>query len=646
MKTMQRLIAAFAILLLISYEFQIFTVKAEESNATPMFNARIENSFEGYRVIGTFTEFSSDIILVQTLCSLDRVNYAVCGENWDLHWLGDESEGARKKLQNQICLYSNQEPLKSYLAKTSDCFYLKLRLTKKDGSVYETQTAVIDRGVPQPAPDGLTPSAKFASNVLVRETRPFRYYGQYQLTVCEDATPEAVSTFLPDALPVEIQFSREDLSCAASGVVYCPVAWKPLSFSQLTAGQSMTFPDAAKEIVVPSGTLVNTPLGIFQLKEPLYMDQEILTDEVRLILNVIAKGEAPTGALTAENNGLEMAFQLKPTGVSSIHAYAISEDRAEWEELPALPLQDVINAQPSTANSGYTLVLNNDQEPYRSYLAAKAAGNEPKPFFVGLKIKGGVYDGQQLILAWPDTYDIPPDLPEVGGSGGNEGNAGADNKEDSTEEGQRPTLPHPPKDWPRDELENTAETPGKTEHRPDILTGLPEETKNQAKPLAANTGPNILTEITAPDVSGTGIMASVPLFFTDRKKSADTEEKTDGKKTNGIQEEVSRKNTDGTQEEISGRKTDGTQEEISKRKTDDTQEEISGRKTDGTQEEASGKNTDDAQEEDGRRTETNTRRSFLPAPAAIACIAILAVCAAALSGKQTNGRSGRTSKKR
>lgn len=65
---------------------------------------------------------------------------------------------------------------------------------------------------------------------------------------------------------------------------------------------------------------------------------------------------------------------------------------------------------------------------------------------MGFKIEGGVYDSRQLVLAWPDTYELPSALPDVGGSGGNEGNAGVDNKGDSTEGGQRPGLSQNPEE--------------------------------------------------------------------------------------------------------------------------------------------------------------------------------------------------------
>lgn len=633
MRILQRFTTAFVILFIILNSFPAFTVKAEETDAAPMFKAMIEDSSEGYLVKGTFTEFTSDIILVQTLYSLDQKNYEVCGENWNLSWLGDESEGALEKLQNQTCLYSNNEPLKSYLAGNLDCFYLKLRLTKEDGTVYESQTAVIDRGTPQPVPDELTPTATFAYNMLVREMRPFKYYGKYQLTVREDATAEEVAAFLPDTLPIEIKFLRENLSSSASGVVECPIAWKPFSLPKLTAGDSVTIYDAAEEIVVPGNTLVNTPKGIFQLGEPLHMDQEILTDEVRLVLNVIAKDEEPTGVLTRENDGLEMAFQLKTTGATAIRAYALPADKTEWTELPALPLQTAINAQPSTANSGYTLVLDNDQEPYRSYLAAKAAGNEPTPFFIGFKIEGGVYDGQQLILAWPDTYDIPFNLPKIGGSGGNEGNAGADNKDDSTEEGQRPNLPQYLKDNSEDNLEVTTGLPGKTENS----TRLPDKTEDKSETLQQDllstpidTSQSQLADLpqsikgedkisaqssnTSQSAQGTSIEKIAP--FSDSSLSASTEQ-TD---TKDIPD--SQKQTD-TEIEPDGKEQTGTED------------------TPNSTEQTGTEDTPDSAEQTG--TEISKRQNFAPAPAAaIACIGI---CIAVFAGKSASRRAGRTIKK-
>lgn len=415
--------------------------EAVTKEAEPLaFQAGIEYSPEGYRVMGTFTEFPPDIVQIQPLYSENNKSYQECGVEWDLEMIEAYHIAESKRL---ICLYFNNEPLKSYLDGSLDRFYLKLRLTGKNDILYETQTVLIDRGAPQPLPEEITPSAWFASNIRVRQIKPLRYYGRYQITVKETAASKEISAVLPDTLPVEVQFMKGK-NPYATGIIDCPVTWKPLSLPSLTAGESVVIEDVAEEIIIPAGTSVRTPLGVFRLDESLSIESEFASDEVRLVLNVVSKDEKPTGALTAERDGLELAFHLKPTGAASIQAYVISENEEKWQKLPEryeLALLNAVDAQPSTANSGYALVLDNEQEPYRSYLAAQAQETQPTPFFVGLKIKGGVYDGQELILAYPNTYEKPLNLPKFGGMGGNEGNAGAANKGDSTPEGQRPSLP-------------------------------------------------------------------------------------------------------------------------------------------------------------------------------------------------------------
>ncbi len=408
----------------------------------PAFHARIKFHM-GYTVTGTFTDFTPDIVLIETLFSTDGENWqTVRNSVWNLFSLGTDDEAKLQALQNQTCLVANQEPLKSYAAGDIDHFDLKLRITKKNGLSYETQSAAITRGGVQPLPEGTECRARFSPAIIVREpaSPPYRYcqYGRYQLTISADATAEDISALLPDTLPVEIQFDR-GADFIAIGVVDCPVTWKPLSLPRLSAGESITIPDAAEEILVPDGATVSTPLGTFRLDKPLSLDSPPSTDEVRLVLNVSAENPNPTGVLRAGLNGLEMAFHYNPTGAASIQAYILTEGESKWTELSGLSLLEEFR-QPSTANSGYALLLHNDQEPYRSYLAATKAGETPTPFFVGLKINGGIYDGRQLILAWPDIYEQLPDLPKVGGAEGNEGNAGAYNREDSTDGGQRPGL--------------------------------------------------------------------------------------------------------------------------------------------------------------------------------------------------------------
>lgn len=450
---------------------------------TLLFEASIEYYSHGYYVVmGSFTGFLPDTVLVRPLCSLDGENWEICGQDWDLSCLNMEGEAA-DRLHNQICLYNRDEPFKSYLDGELDSFYLKLYIARENGESYETQAALIERGGPQPVPEEIVLIASFAPSMRVLERNPFALYGRYQVTINENTTPEELSSLLPGTIPVQIDLCDNKLNFIANDYIECPVTWKPLSFSRLTAGESMTIPDAAENIVIPDGTLLNTPVGSFQLNEPLVLNHglsnDMNTDEIRLVLNVVSEKEPLTGVLTEENDGLEIAFPFKPTGASSIRAYTLSADDEKWEELPALSLDECVNAQPSTANSGYVLLMPKDREPYRSYLAAQAAGEEPSPFLIGLEIEGGIYDGRQIILPWPGTYSPPLNLPELGGSGGNEGNAGAGNKNDSTEEGQRPGLPQQPEENGKET--ETAQTPEAEDDVDKSDTGKAQALENSAK---------------------------------------------------------------------------------------------------------------------------------------------------------------------
>ncbi len=417
----------------------------ELSDETPMFEAHLEYTPQGWIVSGTFKDFADDTILVQPMCSTDGESYVECGLEWDLRWLNSEDENDLKSLQNQKCLFDKHEPLKSYLAKDLDHFTIKLRIVTEEGLTYETQEVVIQREGLQSVPDTYNIYANFGSKLLIREGRPpkFQYYGRYQITVSEEASSEEISALLPDTLPVEIQLFKGLTDYVGEDIVDCPVQWKPLNLPKLTAGQCITISDAAEELVVPAGTLLTTQSGIYQLDHSISMNQPDISKsgEVRIVLNVVAKDKQPDAGLYTENDGLHMAFFLKPTGATSIRAYTWTEGQTQWVEHCGLSLLDAVNQQPSTSNSGFVLLLRNDEEPYRSFIKAKETEEEPVPFLVGLKIEGGVYDGRQIVLPWPSTYQKPIHFPDIGGSGGNQGNAGADNKDDSTVEGQRPGLP-------------------------------------------------------------------------------------------------------------------------------------------------------------------------------------------------------------
>ena len=488
MKTQQKIMAIFAAAFILSVSFPVSAMETdqtpEETTTTisgniampedgtdfpvpdeaPPFHARIEMRM-GYTVIGTFTDFTPDITLVQPLYSLDGVNWqaSVRNHNWNLFDLGTDDEYRIHGLQNQTCLFNADEPLKSYIEGEIDRFYLKLRITKQNGLSYDTQPATIERGGLQPLPEGTERRAWFSSDIAVQESVPsspyrYRQYGKYQITVCADATAEEIAALLPDTLPVEVQLAnRSDF--LAIGIVDCPVTWKPLSLPRLSAGESITITDAAEEILVPEGTLVSTPVGTFQLDAPLSLDTPPSTDEVSLVLNVCPEDGNPTGVLKRDIDGLKIALRQRPTGAASIQAYVLTEGESEWTKLSGLPLLKEMNGQPSTESSGFALVLRNDQNPYQSYLVTLKEGTSPTPFYIGLEIEGGIYDGRQLILAWPDTYEQLPDLPKFNGAEGNEGNAGAGNKGDSTESGQRPNLPQTPDDNQEEQQPNPPAEP-------------------------------------------------------------------------------------------------------------------------------------------------------------------------------------------
>lgn len=285
------------------------------------------------------------------------------------------------------------------------------------------------------------------------------FHGRYQLTVPGNATEKDIAAYLPDTLPVRVWV--ENMHCDLD----CPVIWKPITLSGLTPGESIVIENAAEPVIIPVGTLLDTPLGIFQLEKPLTLGEiPWSANELQLILNVVSPGESPSGALAVDREMLKMSFTKKPTGATSIQAYTLSEGETTWTEIPGLSLLDAVNIQPSKENSGYATIFDKDTEPFRSYLEASAAGFTPVPFFVGLKIKGGVYDGQQLILPWPGSYENLPNLPSIdGGSGGNENNAGSGSKNDSTEGGQRPNLPQQPEDTTNQPGGGNTQTPGNTQ---------------------------------------------------------------------------------------------------------------------------------------------------------------------------------------
>lgn len=177
MKILKKIAAAATALLIILNSFPVLAIKAyvnpDETTVSDIilpFTASIERLSTGDAVMGTVTDFPADANLVRTMYSTDGENFYPCTQDWDIHLLKTDDMGELSKLQKQVCLYANFEPLKSYLAGNLDRFYLKMHITVENGITYETIPVVIDRGAPQPVPENLTAGASFTHTMEVIHT--------------------------------------------------------------------------------------------------------------------------------------------------------------------------------------------------------------------------------------------------------------------------------------------------------------------------------------------------------------------------------------------------------------------------------------------------------------------------------------------
>lgn len=122
---------------------------ADEIEA-PAFHAYIDFDGQGYTVMGEAT-FPADTCRVQNLYSLDGIHYEVYHREWVMPGpitgsvaSGSAISGSAIQVP-QICLQANDAPLRNYLDGTLDRFYLKLLITREDGTTYESEAALIER---------------------------------------------------------------------------------------------------------------------------------------------------------------------------------------------------------------------------------------------------------------------------------------------------------------------------------------------------------------------------------------------------------------------------------------------------------------------------------------------------------------------
>lgn len=401
-------------------------------DSPPPFTAKVELDPQGYyQVNGRFTDFPPNVARVRPMYSLNGKDYKIIEEanpkDWFLGNFGTDDPEKKRNLENQICIMSYEEPLRSYKAKKIDRFYMRLQITTEDGDSYNSEAALIERGAPQPLSQDTYVRATFpfTMRVIPEEVNRGGFYGQYQIVVREDATAEAVYGLLPDTLPMEVQILQKGTNkFLTSGSVECNVMWNELPSIKLTSGGAVTIQDAASELVAPAGSEVVTPLGIYILPDPLSFDQESLSDDVQLMLNPIGKEEKPDVSLSNStwlNDGiLSLAFRKKPSGATSIKAYSFVNAGDEWKEICDLLNQRDLNHNQAAELYGYVNILRPDESPLEDYLY----GEIPE-FKIGLIIEGGTFDGERVILPWPGDYDPPEEIVEPDSSEGNENNAGS-----------------------------------------------------------------------------------------------------------------------------------------------------------------------------------------------------------------------------
>lgn len=486
--------------------------------APPPFTADLKLGWFGYTIIGHFTDFLPNVARVSGAYSWDGITYQYSNPDWPSHWdlskLGKEDPSDRSRLENQETGLSGEEPLVSFLERKEDSFYYRLEITTEDNEVYYSEPAYISRKGTQLLPENLTPRISLGFDLAVLEARNDNgnseddedYYaelvsytfGEIQLTVRDDATPEEIMQLLPDTVPVRIRlWDKTTKKKYAFGDLSCQVNWKELPSISLKQGKSVVIQDVAEPLVIPAGTEVVTALGTYKLVKPLNFKSRYDSDEIRLVLNPVTALEEPEIGLRAYNyelidefgndsnqtrieDPMSLAFWNKPNGAHSIQAYAYADGK-QWDLGDLLDRRDV-NHNLSHALYGYINLLQPDESPYQEYLYG-----DIQNFTVEIFIKGGVYDGRQVTLTWPQVYELPEEIPDPRGFDGEENNAGSDYEELEDEEdsngGQRPGLPPEVPSQPAPTADGNA-SPDNSE-----WTGPSEQ--NESIPLPANPKPPI-----------------------------------------------------------------------------------------------------------------------------------------------------------
>ncbi|MEG2173940.1 MAG: hypothetical protein RR135_00455 [Oscillospiraceae bacterium] len=450
-------------------------VSASEAHPPPQpeiddplpFTAELRKSAIEYGVYGRLSETSDDIAEIVPCYSLDGNSYMEEKYN---KWIVDASD---PDLNQQQCFWQTDIPLKKFLAKEIDKFYIKMKISYHNGQVRWTEPGCISRSLEiQPVPDDFLIEAWYDTPIRMIQFKPLKIWGAYHFTVSDTSTTKELAALLPQQIPVELQFTQNGQHLINKSVPY--MAMWPTDISL----DNEVVEVIATEITPPEEVNVSIGTDNYQMQNLEKIPFQGM--ELKAIFHRIPVGTPSSLKIRATEDGISATLPLKPTGATKIVPEYSTDGGEKWitlsNVLPNCPVESTLPKQEC-----YTVpILESDAAPMKEYLNQTIAG-----FSVRLRIEGGALVGLTQTETWPAAYDyVPPrdDTNEDGGTGNN-GNIGAGTG-GSTDAGQRPGL---------SQEETQMSVPSSVSTAPAADVAFPVE--------AASTQPRVTLELIEPKVA-------------------------------------------------------------------------------------------------------------------------------------------------
>lgn len=356
-------------------------------------------------------------------------------------------------------LVGTAEPMKSFLDRTYDTFYFRMKIEGDNYNGY-SEVYFIERDmIPQPIPDKSEVLAVLPPSSNVKGAWFQSPRGLCHVTVREGAGSETLLSYLPDELPVRInlKITDADANLIAIGMeaVRYQVNWK-LPQGELREG----ILKESAELIPPAGEHVfygelstyyipQLPPVQVTVPDPDNQGEFIWVDEpFDLEVHIIPADEkiSPQFGIAAWNkfNEPQLAFSLahKPSGAKSIVPEYSVDGGVSWQVVEREDGNDIIelgyapDRVPKQENYAAPMFFDNDKSPMKEYLEDTSRG-----FLIRLNIEGGVYHGVTEAFSWPGDYNYAPPLyidTDLEGGGGNRGDVGGGTEGDG---GVRPGIP-------------------------------------------------------------------------------------------------------------------------------------------------------------------------------------------------------------